>query len=140
MKTLKSLRIPCTSVAQYITTASHSTESFGGFVCPALLCTHQLRVHDVVDTFSEGPRHGSSNRLCFLSCCIVVRQTLSRDIERRIEAFGSKWHDECLSNRRLLHETEPRPNNACIVRQPQVMIYEPVAPFPEVDPAHEVVL
>ncbi len=72
--------------------------------------------------------------------------TLTRSLERRIEAFGNKclhrimgysWFDR-VSNQRLLRVTESRPI-ACTVRQRQLRQYGHVARFPEVDRAHCVV-
>ena len=72
--------------------------------------------------------------------------TLSRDLERRVDAFGTKclrrimgyrWLDY-VTNERLLQETESRPIT-CIVRQRQLQLYGNVARLPEVDPAHRVV-
>ena len=73
--------------------------------------------------------------------------TLNRDLERRINSFGTKclrrimgyrWYDR-ISNQRLLSETESR-HIGCIVRERQLRLYGHVARLPEVDPAHLVVL
>ncbi len=46
------------------------------------------------------------------------------------------WYD-FVSNRRLLCETDSRPFT-CIVRERQLRLYEYVARYPELDPAHRV--
>ena len=72
--------------------------------------------------------------------------TLNSDLERRVDAFGSKclrrimgyrWFDR-VTNQRLLREAESRPIT-CLVRQRQLQLYGHVARLPEVDPAHRVV-
>ncbi len=69
--------------------------------------------------------------------------TLTRDLERRIEAFGNKflrrimgyrWFDR-VTNWRFLRETGWSPI-ACTIRQRQLRLYGHVARFPEVDPAY----
>ncbi len=71
--------------------------------------------------------------------------TLSSDLERRLNVFGTKcfrrimgyhWND-FVSKQRLLHETESRPVTS-IVRERQLRLYGHVARLPDVDPAHRV--
>ncbi len=71
--------------------------------------------------------------------------TLNRDLERRLDVFGTKcirrimgyrWND-LVSNQRLLHETGSR-SVTSIVREGQFRLYEHVARLPDVDPAHRV--
>ncbi len=69
--------------------------------------------------------------------------TLNRDLERRLDVFGTKclrrimgyrWND-FVSNQRLLHETGSR-SVASIVRECQLRLYGHVPRLPDVDPAH----
>ena len=71
--------------------------------------------------------------------------TLSSDLERRLNAFGTKclrrimgyrW-DNFVPNERLLHETESRPVIS-IVLERQLRLYGHVARLPDVDPTHRV--
>ena len=72
--------------------------------------------------------------------------TLNSDLERQVDAFGTKclrrimgyrWFDH-VTNERLLRETESRPIT-CLVRQRQLQFYGHVARFKDVDPAHKIV-
>ncbi len=71
--------------------------------------------------------------------------TLSSDLERRLNVFGTKcldwimgyhWND-FVSNQRLLHETESRPVTS-IVCECQLWLYGHIVHFPDMDPAHRV--
>ena len=71
---------------------------------------------------------------------------LNKDLERRLDSFGTKclrrimgyrWYDY-VTNERLLRETESR-HITCIVRQRQLQFYGHVARFKDVDPAHRVI-
>ena len=67
---------------------------------------------------------------------------LNTDLKRQIDVFGNKclgycWND-CVSNQRLLHETESRPITS-IVCQHQLWLYAHVARYPEADPASQIV-
>ncbi len=87
----------------------------------------------------------SSSHWCSLSCYKHVRHMLNRDLERRLDVFGSKclrrimgyrWND-FVSNQRLLHETGSR-SVTSIVHERQLRLYRHVARLPDVDPAHRV--
>ncbi len=71
--------------------------------------------------------------------------TLNRDLERRLDVFGTKclrrnmgyrWND-FVSNQRLLHKIGSR-YVISIVRERQLRLYGHVARLPDVDPAHGV--
>ncbi len=88
----------------------------------------------------------SSSHWCSLSCCTAVRhKTLNRDLERRLDAFGTKclrkimgyrWND-FVSNQRLLHETGSR-SVTSIVRERQLRLYGHMARLSDIDLAHRV--
>ena len=71
--------------------------------------------------------------------------TLTRDLRRRLNSFGSRslrrilgnrWSD-FVSNEQLLRETQMR-FVTCIVRERQLRLYGHVAHFPDADPAHQI--
>ena len=72
--------------------------------------------------------------------------TLTRDLERRLDVFGTmslrrimgyRWYD-FVSNERLLRETDSR-HVTSIICERQLRLYGHVARFPEIDPAHRVI-
>ncbi len=104
-------------------------KSFGGLAWPTLLRTRSTRVLVVVVTCAEGPRYGSSGRLCSLSYCMAL------SVLRRI--MGYRWFDH-VTNWRLLRETGSRPI-VCTIRQRQLRLYGHAARFPQVNPAYRAV-
>ena len=71
--------------------------------------------------------------------------TLTRDLRRRLNSFGTRslqrilgyrWSD-FVSNERMLRETQMR-FVTCIVREHQLRLHGHVARFPDGDPAHQI--
>uniref|UniRef100_A0A8C4NFK3 Reverse transcriptase domain-containing protein n=1 Tax=Eptatretus burgeri TaxID=7764 RepID=A0A8C4NFK3_EPTBU len=115
------------------------------------------RAWEVMDSLDNGVWHcrylcGRTKVWVFSSLVLPVllygceTLTLTRDLRRRINSFGSRsiwrilgyrWSD-FVSNKRLLRETEMR--FICIVRERQLRLYGHVAHFPDADPTHQILL
>ena len=75
----------------------------------------------------------------------VILGTLTRDLRRRLNSFGTRslrrilgyrWSD-FVSNKQLLRETQMR-FVTYIARECQLRLYGHVSHFPDADPAHQI--
>ena len=97
------------------------------------------------DTCAKGRRSESFARWSCRSCCIPETWTLTGEIRRRLNSFGTmslrrifgyRWHGY-MSNDLVLRKAGLR-QVTCIVRECQLRPYGNVARLPAEDPAHRI--
>ncbi len=125
-------------------------KSYCGLAWLTVLWTRSTWAYGVVDTCAEGQRFGSSSRLCDLSYFTAVRPgqiTVTgrgASIPLVVSVFAEPWGTVGLTSCRI-GGYSVRLNQGllwytCIVRELQLRLYGHVARYPEVDPAHRLVL
>lgn len=83
-RTLRSWKVSHTSVVGFRTTAVHVKQSSGEFDW----LTIATQLCGLIDTCAEDQRFVSSNRLCYLSYFMYVKQTRKTKLKRQMDALG----------------------------------------------------
>ena len=145
LRMLRSWRDSLTLAVIFMSLPAVSQRSIHVWVGPGESQIHWIMGRGAVTTCVGGRKSEFSGPWCFQSCFTDVRRTLTRDLRRRLNSFGSRslrrilgyrWSD-FVSNERLLRETQMR-FVTCMVREHQLRLYGHVACFPDADPAHQI--